>query len=111
MRGKLIVIEGTDCSGKETQAKLLTQKLKKRNIKVEHLSFPNYDTPTGRIIGSCYLGKEELCKKLQLVGLNIDRWHLYKIINGKVILKDFELIIICNILNLDMNELKKLIQI
>ena len=54
--------------------------------------------------------KEELCKKLQLVGLNIDRWHLYKIINGKVILKDFELIIICNILNLDMNELKKLIQ-
>lgn len=63
MRGKLIVIEGTDCSGKETQAQLLTQKLKKRNIKVEHLSFPNYDTPTGRIIGSCYLGKEELCKK------------------------------------------------
>ena len=55
--------------------------------------------------------KEKLCKKLQLVGLNIDRWHLYKIINGKVILKDFELIIICNILNLDMNELKKLIQI
>lgn len=63
MKGKLIVIEGTDCSGKETQAKLLVEKLNKRNIKTEHLSFPYYDTPTGRIVGACYLGKEELCQK------------------------------------------------
>ena len=28
--------------------------------------------------------KEDLCKKLQLNGINIDRFHLYKIINGKV---------------------------
>lgn len=63
MRGKLIVIEGTDCSGKETQAKLLNDKLNKRNINTKHLSFPCYDTATGRIIGACYLGKEELCNK------------------------------------------------
>ncbi len=56
------------------------------------------------------MSKEELCKQLQLAGLNIDRWHIYKIINGKVILKDFELIIICSILKVDMNELKKLIK-
>ena len=31
MRGKLIVIEGTDCSGKETQAKLLSKKLNEKN--------------------------------------------------------------------------------
>lgn len=30
MRGKLIVIEGTDCSGKETQTKLLIQKLREK---------------------------------------------------------------------------------
>ena len=30
---KLIVIEGTDCSGKETQAKLLIEKLQKEGIK------------------------------------------------------------------------------
>ena len=53
--------------------------------------------------------KEDLCRKLQLVGLNIDRWHLYKIINKKVILKDFELIIICKILDIDLNDLKKLV--
>ena len=64
MRGKLIVIEGTDCSGKETQARLLEEKLRGMNIKARRLSFPNYDTPTGKIIGSCYLGKEELCKNL-----------------------------------------------
>lgn len=64
MRGKLIVIEGTDCSGKETQAKLLAKALNESNIKTVHLSFPNYETPTGKIIGSCYLGREELCKEL-----------------------------------------------
>ena len=60
MRGKLIVIEGTDCSGKETQAKLLEKSLREQNIKVQHLSFPCYHTPTGRIIGTCYLGKKDL---------------------------------------------------
>lgn len=53
--------------------------------------------------------KEDLCKQLQLRGINIDRWHLYKIINGKVILKDFELIIICKILDVDYNNLKTLV--
>ena len=62
MRGKLIVIEGTDCSGKETQAKLLEKKLNEQGIRAKHLSFPNYDTPTGKIIGACYLGKKEFCK-------------------------------------------------
>ena len=61
MKGKLIVIEGTDCSGKETQTLLLEKKLNELNIKTKHLSFPMYDTPTGCIIATCYLGKEEYC--------------------------------------------------
>ena len=56
-RGKLIVIEGTDCSGKETQTSLLVQRLSKMGEKIERLSFPMYDTPTGRIVGGPYLGK------------------------------------------------------
>lgn len=55
--------------------------------------------------------KEDLCRKLQLSGINIDRWHLYKILDGKVILKDFELIIICKILDIDMNDLKSIVNI
>ena len=38
MKGKLIVIEGTDCSGKETQTKLLVEKLNKEGIKAIKLS-------------------------------------------------------------------------
>ena len=64
MKGKLIVVEGTDCSGKETQVKLLEKKLNNRGIKAKHISFPNYDTPTGKVIGACYLGKRELCDDL-----------------------------------------------
>ena len=33
MRGKIIVIEGTDCSGKETQTKKLEERLKEKGIK------------------------------------------------------------------------------
>ncbi len=60
MRGKLIVIEGTDCSGKETQTKLLIKKLREDGIKVDNFSFPNYNSPTGKIIGGAYLGKPQI---------------------------------------------------
>ena len=61
MKGKLIVIEGTDCSGKETQSNLLIEKLKNKNVRIEKFSFPNYNSPTGRIIGGPYLGKSYIC--------------------------------------------------
>lgn len=57
---KLIVIEGTDCSGKETQSKIIIEKLKKEGKKVALLSFPMYDTPTGKIVGGPLLGKPEI---------------------------------------------------
>ena len=63
MKGKLIVIEGTDCSGKETQSKLLVERLKKDGEKVATISFPMYDTPSGRIVGACLLGKPYLCEE------------------------------------------------
>ena len=56
-RGKLIVIEGTDGSGKNTQAKLLKERLLREKIPTEMFSFPMYDTPTGRVVGQSYLGK------------------------------------------------------
>lgn len=58
MKGRIIVIEGSDCSGKETQTSLLVQRLKKEGHKVERFSFPMYDTPTGKIVGGSYLGKD-----------------------------------------------------
>lgn len=60
MKGKIIVIEGTDCSGKETQSKILVDRLNKEGIKAISLSFPMYDTATGKIVGGAYLGKKEI---------------------------------------------------
>ena len=61
MKGKLIVIEGTDCSGKETQTKRIVERCKEKGINIYNYSFPRYDTPTGRIVGGPYLGKSYIC--------------------------------------------------
>lgn len=63
MKGKIIVIEGTDGSGKETQSKLLVERLKASGEKVATMSFPVYDSPTGKIIGACLLGKPQMCEE------------------------------------------------
>ena len=60
MAGKIIVIEGTDCSGKETQSKLLEKRLNEAGKKCVSFGFPMYDTPTGKIVGGAYLGKPEI---------------------------------------------------
>ena len=60
MHGKIIVVEGTDCSGKETQSKLLEERLNSIGKKCVRFDFPNYESPTGKIIGGAYWGKPEI---------------------------------------------------
>lgn len=43
-KGKIIVIEGIDGTGKETQSKLLQKELKKLGIESKMISFPNYNS-------------------------------------------------------------------
>ena len=43
--GTLIVIEGTDSSGKETQTKKLYENLVSKYSKIKTLTFPNYESP------------------------------------------------------------------
>jgi len=59
-RAKILVIEGTDGSGKETQSKKLLEFLQEEGFKVKSFSFPIYSSPTGRIVGGPYLGKPEI---------------------------------------------------
>jgi len=55
--GKLIVIEGTDGSGKSTQFRLMTQRFEKENIAFRNLVFPRYSEPSSALI-RMYLGGE-----------------------------------------------------
>lgn len=45
MRGKLIVLEGTDGSGKATQTRLLIRSLEARGISCREIDFPRYGNP------------------------------------------------------------------
>ncbi len=53
--GKLIVIEGTDGSGKSTQFRQLFQRLEQENIPFKHAIFPRYQEESSALI-RMYLG-------------------------------------------------------
>ena len=55
--GKLIVIEGTDGSGKSTQFKALTERLNAEDTEFKTLVFPRYSEPSSALI-RMYLGGE-----------------------------------------------------
>ena len=71
MKGKLIVFEGIDCSGKQTQAELLRKKLKESfNIECHSYSFPRYEEIFGDMIG------QWLKKKIELTTMSIQMLHV-----------------------------------
>ncbi len=55
MRGKLITIEGTDCSGKSTQLELLCQRLHAEGEDFKKIAFPRYDSDSSALV-RMYLG-------------------------------------------------------
>jgi len=57
MKGKLVVIEGTDSCGKATQSEKLYQALKRERQNVMKVSYPNYQSPSSSLV-KMYLGGE-----------------------------------------------------
>ncbi len=55
--GKLIVIEGTDGSGKSTQFKLMSDRLTSEGVDFKHIVFPRYSQESSALI-RMYLGGE-----------------------------------------------------
>ena len=58
-RGLLIVFEGLDQSGKQTQAERLRDRLVAGGHTVHFLSFPDYDTAIGKEIGLALRGERD----------------------------------------------------
>jgi dTMP kinase len=56
-KGKLIVIEGADASGKRTQAELLLTHLRDKGVDSEYIEFPQYDTPFGSLVAKYLRGE------------------------------------------------------
>lgn len=57
MKGKFIVIEGTDGSGKGTQVHLLVKRLKEEGKEVEMVDFPQYDSPSSYFVAKYLRGE------------------------------------------------------
>lgn len=56
------------------------------------------------------LSKEAVCRQLQLHGVYINRIELYRMEKEQMIIKDFELIALCEVLDINYNELRKMIE-
>ena len=86
--GKLIVIEGTDGSGKSTQFRLLTQRLESEHHTFQKLVFPQYAEPSSALI-RMYLGGEFGDKPSDVNAYAasafyaVDRYASYKKVWGK----------------------------
>jgi len=50
MKGKLIVFEGTDGSGKATQSQLLCERLEKEGLAYRKITFPRYGKPSAAMV-------------------------------------------------------------
>ena len=79
-KGKLIVIDGTDGSGKATQVALLTEHLKKEGKKVKVVDFPEYyKNFFGAFVGHClaeqYYNFLNVHPKIASVLYAADRWE------------------------------------
>jgi dTMP kinase len=78
--GKFIVIEGGDSSGKHTQAQLLFKHFKSKQIEVEFLSFPQYDSPFGELVAKYLRGEygtmSELPPEIPCLLYALDRFQV-----------------------------------
>lgn len=76
--------------------------------------YNNNKNIVGRIIRECRenlgLSREKLTSKLALLGVTLYDNDIYLIENNKRAIKDFELIAICKVLEINCEGLKKLIK-
>lgn len=75
-RGKLLVFEGLDRSGKSTQCALLVEHLLSRGDRVEHVRFPNRSTPIGQMLNAYLSGQSEVEDHVVHLLFSANRWEM-----------------------------------
>ncbi len=99
MRGKLIIIEGVDGSGKQTQTNLLCSRLDTEGFSPLGINFPDYESPASALV-KMYLAGEfgksafDVPAKVASCFYAMDRYASYKtswgkqLENGRLIIAD-----------------------
>ncbi|MDP2973453.1 MAG: dTMP kinase [Candidatus Diapherotrites archaeon] len=97
MKGKLVVIEGADASGKKTQSRLLVESLRSAGKSVELVSFPRYNEFFGGLIKEYLQGKfgskEQLPVEFVSLLYSLDRFQAKPMLEkwlaeGKIVVCD-----------------------
>lgn len=83
-KGKIIVIEGTDKAGKETQSRLLINALKFSGKVCIIVDFPDYTTPIGQEIRAFLNGRRNYAIEVKHMLLSANRWERKKEIESMI---------------------------
>lgn len=75
-RGKMIVFEGLDRSGKSTQCALLVERLREKGERIEHLRFPNRNSVTGQVINAYLAGDQHMDDHAVHLLFSANRWEM-----------------------------------
>ncbi len=84
----IVALEGIDASGKQTQVKLLKERLTGRFDRIDTFDFPHYQSIAGGLVGRILRGETVVATNDQLVpalrhdhlpGLDLPRLHLEKL--------------------------------
>jgi dTMP kinase len=83
MKGKLLIIEGVDGSGKATQTDLLYQRLTEENYRVKKVEFPNYASESSALVKMYLNGDfggnpEDISPYISSTFYVVDRYASYK---------------------------------
>ncbi|MFH0922941.1 MAG: dTMP kinase [Candidatus Micrarchaeota archaeon] len=86
MKGKLIVIDGVNASGKKTQVELLVERLCSQGKKAYAVHFPAYGTPFGQMVARYLNGefgpREKVSFELASLLYAADRYNERSVIEG-----------------------------
>jgi dTMP kinase len=89
LRGKVIALEGIDQSGKRTQTRLLAKELRRKGVKVNTISFPIYESRSGRQIQWFLEGKQKFPPTALHMLYSLNRWENQELIGRLTENSDF----------------------